>query len=100
MPKVNVSVPYQIPQDEALNRVKAFVAGAKAKYSDKVRDLQENWNGNVGTFSGSGSGFAVSGTIAVNPAVIAVELAVPFAAIFLKRRIESGISDELTRLLG
>ena len=99
MPKLNVSVPYQISQDEALNRIKAYVAGAKAKYSDKVRDLQENWNGNVGTFSGSGSGFAVSGTIAVNPAVVAVELTVPFAAIFLKGKIESGITDTLTRLL-
>jgi len=99
MSTISVSVPYQISQDEALKRIKGFVADAKVKYSNQVSDLLENWNGNVGAFSGSGSGFAVSGTIAVNPAVVAVELTVPFAAIFLKGKIESGITDALTRLL-
>jgi len=99
MAKISVPVPYQIPQEQALSRIKAYVAEAKVKHADKVNDLQESWNGNVGTFSGSGSGFAVSGTIAVNPAVVAVELTVPFAAIFLKGKIESGITDALTRLL-
>jgi putative polyhydroxyalkanoic acid system protein len=99
MAKIIVSVPYQIPQDQALSRIKAFVAGAKVKYADKVSGLQESWNGNVGTFSGSGSGFSVTGRVDVNPSVVGVELTVPFGAMLIKRRIESGISDELTRLL-
>jgi hypothetical protein len=51
MPDVKVSVPFQIQQDEALNRVKARLTEIKSQYGNMVSNLTENWNGYVGTFS-------------------------------------------------
>jgi len=65
MPDVKVSVPFQIQQDEALNRVKARLTEIKTQYGNMVSNLTENWNGYVGTFSGSARGFSVSGTVTV-----------------------------------
>jgi hypothetical protein len=99
MLKVNVSVPHQISQDEALRRIQARVAEIKAQYSDQVTDLSENWNRYIGTLSGSARGFKASGNLAVAPSIVTVEIALPFPAVFLMGKIEAGIRDELTRLL-
>jgi excisionase family DNA binding protein len=99
IPTVNVSVPYQISQDEALSRIQARIAQIKTQYSSKVSDLRENWSGNVGTFSGSARGFSVSGSLVVNPSVVTVELALPLIAFVYKGQIEAGIRNELTSLL-
>lgn len=99
MPNVNVSVPYQIPQDEALTRIKARIEQLKVQYANTVSNLTENWNGYVGTFSGSASGFSVSGSITVNPSLVTVEVALPFVAFPIKGQIESTIQNELTTLL-
>jgi hypothetical protein len=99
MSKVNVSVPYQISQDEALRRIRARIEEAKAQAGNTVTNLQENWNGFVGTFSGSTRGATISGSITVNPAVVTVEIPLPFIAFPFKGQIETGIRNELTTLL-
>lgn len=99
MPNVKVSIPYQIPQDEALSRLKAAIVAAKAQYSDKISDLHENWNAYAGTFSGSGSGISVSGKLIVNPSVVDVEVTLPAVAMFFKGKIESMIRNQLTQML-
>lgn len=99
MPTVNVSVPYQISQVEALTRIQARIAQIKAQYSNKVSDLRENWSGYVGTFSGSARGFSVSGSLVVNPSEVIVQIGLPFIAIMYKGQIEAGIRNELTTLL-
>jgi hypothetical protein len=99
MPNLNISIPNDLSQDEALKRIKNAVAQAKAQQSGKIEDLQENWNGSVGTFSGSAMGHAASGTITVNPSEIVLHLALPFAATFFKGKIEAGIREFAARLL-
>ena len=99
MPDLNISVPYQIPQDEALRRIQRYIAQLKTQYAGTVSDLQESWNGPVGTLSGSASGLSVSGTISVNPSMVVVDIALPFAAAFFKSRIETALRDQLTRIL-
>jgi hypothetical protein len=99
MPRIRVEVPYKIPQDEALGRIKARIAQAKSQYSDKVSNLTEDWDGYAGKISGSGRGISLSGNIDVNPSVVAVEIALPAAAIFVKGKIEKGIRGELAALL-
>ncbi len=99
MPKLSVSVPYQIPQDEALRRIQAYVAQAKVQYAGKINDLQESWNGYAGSFRASGMGHSASGNVAVNPSIVIVEIALPFAATFIKEKIEAAIRQELTRIL-
>jgi Putative polyhydroxyalkanoic acid system protein (PHA_gran_rgn) len=99
MPNINVSVSYQIPQNEALTRIQARVAQIKAQYSNEVSNLRENWSGYIGTFSGSARGFSVSGSLVVNPSVVIVEVGLPLVAFAYKGQIEEGIRNELTTLL-
>jgi Putative polyhydroxyalkanoic acid system protein (PHA_gran_rgn) len=99
MPGLTVSVSHQLPQDEALRRVQAAVAQAKAQYSDKITDLRQTWEGYVGTFEVSGMGQKASGTVAVNPLDVTVQITFPFAALIFKPKIESGIRDALTKIL-
>ena len=44
MPTVNVSVPFQISQDEALTRIQTHIAQIRALYGNKVSDLRESWS--------------------------------------------------------
>jgi hypothetical protein len=99
MPNINVAVPYQIPQEEALSRIQNFVSQIKTQYSSAITDFQESWNGSAGTFSGAGRGFSASGNIVVNPSQVVVDLTVPFAAMFFKGKIESTLREELAKLL-
>lgn len=90
MPSLIVSVSHPLSQDEALRRIQATVAQAKAQYSDKIDDLSESWDDYVGTFIASAMKQKASGT---------VEIALPSLAWVFKSRIESGIRDALTRML-
>jgi Putative polyhydroxyalkanoic acid system protein (PHA_gran_rgn) len=99
MPNLMMSVSHQLSQDEALRRIRAMVAHAKVQYSDKINDLRDSWKGNVGTFNVSGMGQKASGTVAVNPSDVTVQIRLPFAASLFKSKIESGIRDTLSRIL-
>jgi len=99
MPNLNIAIPHNLSQDDALKRIKDAIAQAKVEHSNSIKDLQENWNGNVGTFSGSAMGQTASGTITVNASEIVFNLELPFAASFFKRPIEAGVRDFATKLL-
>jgi hypothetical protein len=99
MPRLTVYVIHQLSQDEALRRIQAAVAQAKVKYSDKINDLRDSWNGYVGAFDVSGMGQKASGSVAVNPSDVTVQITLPFAASLFKSKIESGIRETLTRML-
>jgi hypothetical protein len=99
MANLNISIPHNLSQDAALKRIKDAIAQAKVEHSNSIKDLQQSWNGNVGTFSGSAMGHSASGTITVKASEIVFDMALPFAASFFKRPIESGIRDFTTKLL-
>jgi hypothetical protein len=99
MPNLTIPIPHKLSQGEVLKRVKYALAQAKAQHSDKINNLQENWNGNIGTFSGSAMGQAASGTITVNATEIVFDLALPFGAMFFKGKIEAGIRKFAVTLL-
>jgi|SRR5271165_6079881 len=99
MPNLNLTIPHNLSQDEALRRIKDAIAQAKSQHSSNIKDLQENWNGNVGTFSGSAMGQSASGTITVNPSQIIFDLTLPFAATFFKGKIEQGVREFTAKLL-
>jgi hypothetical protein len=98
-PDLVVSVSHRLSQDEVLRRIQATLAQAKAQFSDKIDDLREEWNGYVGAFQISAQNQEVSGTVAVNPSDVTVEITLPFLATFFITTIESRMRDELTRIL-
>jgi hypothetical protein len=54
---------------------------AKAQYSDKISDLRHSWNGYVGEFEVSGMGQKASGTVAVNPSDVTLQISDAEAAL-------------------
>jgi hypothetical protein len=99
MPKLNISITHRLASDEALKRVKRLLGEVKTQFSDKIGNLQERWDGNIGTFSFSVKGFSVSGTLVVDQREIAVSGNLPFAATFFKQRIEETIRQHAEKLL-
>jgi Putative polyhydroxyalkanoic acid system protein (PHA_gran_rgn) len=99
MPELTVSVPHHLSQDQALDRVKARFAQLQQQYSANTSHLQQDWNGNTGSFGFKAMGFDVSGTVVVGPAEVQLQLALPMAANFFKDRIQATIRDDLSRSL-
>ena len=99
MSSLNLSVPHQLPQDEALNRIKQSITQLQEQYSDKIHDFQEAWNGYVGTFSVSAFGSSIPGSLSVNPSEVALQASLPLFATAFKGTIESLVREHLTKLL-
>jgi hypothetical protein len=99
MPNITVTVGHNLGQDEALKRVKAFVSQQKTQYASMMGNLQESWNGYVGSFSGTGSGMSASVQVTVNPSDVVMDVTLPAIAVFMKGPIETGIREQLTKAL-
>lgn len=65
MPNLELNISHNLAQAEALSRIQNFLPQLKAQHLDRIKDLQESWNGNTGEFKFKISGFKVSGTLQV-----------------------------------
>jgi hypothetical protein len=99
MPKFSMSVTYDLPQNEALERIKKDLADLKTHFADEISELREDWNGNTCEFQLSVMGFSGSGTLVVNPSEVEISGNLPFLAIPFKGNIESTIRERLKQLL-
>ena len=99
MPDLIVSVSHRLSQDEALRRIRATVAQARAQYADEIDDLRESWSGYVGAFQIAAMSQQASGAVTVSPSNVTVQITLPLLALVFKSRIESGMQDELTKIL-
>lgn len=99
MPKLNMTVPHRLAEDEALRRIKMLLGDTKNQFADKISDLHEDWDGNTGTFSFSTMKFSISGTLTVRPMEVELSGNLPFAAMFLKGKIESIIRERAKIML-
>ena len=99
MPKLSIDVPHRLSEEEALTRIQTMLGDMKRQYATYFSDLEETWTGNDGRFSVKAMGFNVSGTIAVEPARVALNADLPLAATPFKGRIEQAIREEAERLL-
>jgi hypothetical protein len=99
MPSVQLTIPHQLGQEEALTRLKGFLGKVKQRYQTQVSDLQETWTDNVVEFGFKTYGFAVSGQMAVEPADVRFDAKIPMAAMMFKGKIEQTLRDEINRVL-
>ena len=100
MPKIELNIPHELSQAEALTRIQNFLAELKAEHTDQIKDLEESWNGNTGIFSFKISGFKVSGTLQVGEDFVLITGELPFAALLFKGQIENSIREKAMELLG
>ncbi len=99
MPSVSMSVPHNLGQQDATERLKGFLTKVKEHYQDKVSDLEESWQGNQLTYSFATYGFKISGDLAVEPSDVKLKASLPFAAMMFKGKIEQALREQLTKVL-
>lgn len=99
MPKISLSIPHQLSQEEAKTRISRLIAENRAKGFDEVSAVTETWTGYVDTFSFRARGFAVSGRLEVQAAQLVVDVHLPFLALPFKGRIEEELLARARQLL-
>jgi hypothetical protein len=99
MPKIQLNLPHTLGAEEAKRRVNHLIAETRVKFSNVISDVQESWTGNVDTFQFRAMGFAVTGTIDAQPAVVLIQMQIPLAALPFKGRIEAELSKHAKELL-
>jgi hypothetical protein len=99
MPKIKLSVPHQLGQDEAKCRVSKLITESRGQFGDKVTDLEEAWTGNIETFRFCAMGMAIDGRLDVQPAEVLIDVNLPWAALPFKGRVESEILKHARELL-
>jgi len=99
MPDLNISIPHQLSQDEALGRLKSAIADAKKQYGENIDELQETWNGYSGTLDVAVMGQKLAVVLTVNPSDLTVQSALPMMAMMFRGKIEAAIRQEGTKLL-
>ncbi len=99
MASLELDIPYSITQEEALSRIKNLLTETKKEHGDKIKDLQETWSGNTGTFSFTAMSYDISGTLTVQPGNIYLDAKIPFAVSLFKGVIVKAITDKATQLL-
>ena len=99
MSTLRLSIPHQLPQDEALRRIQNMLTQMKNDHSDKISDLHESWTGYEGRFSFTAQGFSVTGKLVVHPAEVELDAKIPFALSLFKGAISGMISERASVLL-
>lgn len=79
--------------------MRSFIQRMREKHPDKVRDLEESWNGDTLTFAFSTFGFKLRGTLQVQPQHVQMDAELPLAAIMFRGRLEQEFRETLTRVL-
>jgi hypothetical protein len=99
MPGINILVPYELAEEEAVKRIKNELTGLKTHFADTISDLHENWNANTCEFSLSVKGLSGSGTMNVKPREVEMAVNLPFFAVPFKGKIEATVRERLKQLL-
>jgi len=99
MPKLTVTVPHQLDQQAATERLQGILAKMKERYEGKISDLHEDWQGNVLNFAFKTFGFNIKGAMHVEPQQVKVDGDLPFAAMMFKGKIEQELQSTLSRWL-
>ncbi|MDF2192462.1 polyhydroxyalkanoic acid system family protein [Paraflavitalea sp. CAU 1676] len=99
MSALNLNIPHQLSQDEALKRIKSLLTNLKEEQKDVISNVAENWQGEKGDFSFSAKGFDLAGNIQVTPSNVEINADLPFALSFFKGMIGSVITNKANELL-
>jgi hypothetical protein len=99
MPKINLSIPHNLSQEEAKNRITGLIADCRNKFAGRVSNVAESWTDSANAFSFQAMGFSVSGKMEVRPDRVLVEMNLPLAAYPFKARIENEILTHARQLL-
>ncbi|MBN8860711.1 MAG: polyhydroxyalkanoic acid system family protein [Sphingobacteriales bacterium] len=96
---MKVTIPHSHTKEEAVLRIKSLLTELKTKYADRIRNVQETWEGDRGNFSMSLGSFSASGIIDVHPSDVEVNIDLPFFASMFSKQISNLIEEEAKKVL-
>lgn len=99
MPAFQVIVPHALGQQQAVERLKAFLDRIAERYRDQVSKLEGSWAENILTFAMTTYGFTISGKLTVEEASARLDGQLPFAALAFRGKIEKSIGEEVAKAL-
>jgi hypothetical protein len=99
MPNIEMSIPHSLGKDEAMNRIRQLLGNVQQRFAGQVKDIQQNWTDNEGTFSFSVMNMPVSGKLTVNSNDVALDGKIPLAASLFQGQIKSVIMQEAKKVL-
>ena len=85
MPKINLTVPHKLGQDEAKNRLARLIADSAPSLPTKSARWPKLGMATPDAFSFDAMGFSVKGTLDVHPDQVLIELSLPMASPFKGR---------------
>lgn len=94
-----MSIPHSIGQEEALNRIKKLLDNVQTQFSGQLKDVQQDWKNNEGSFSFSVMNMPVSGKLTVNNGDVALDGKLPLAASLFQGKIKEVIMEEAKKVL-
>jgi hypothetical protein len=99
MSKLEMNIPHQLDQQEAISRVQNLMKRVESQFGAQVKDVEQEWNGNQGRFSFKVMNMPVSGTLTVNQTDVALDSQLPMAAAMFSGKIKSVIMEEAKKVL-
>ena len=99
MSKLEMNIPHQLEQQEALSRIQTLLKRVESQFGTQVQDLQQEWNGNQGVFSFRVMNMPVSGKLRVNNGDVALDGKLPLAASLFQGKIKEVIMEEAKKVL-
>jgi hypothetical protein len=100
MANLEMHIPHHLSQEEALSRIQKVLLNVQTRFADKIQDLHQEWNDNVGIFSFNIMNMPVSGRLTVNGGVVELVGKIPLTASLFKGKIKSVIMEEAKKVLG
>jgi hypothetical protein len=99
MPKMNMSVPHQLGQDEALGRIQHLIADVREQHGNQLSDVHETWSGTTCDLGWKSMGMGMSATVQVNPSDVTIDSNMPMAFTMFKGKVEEIVRDRVTQAL-
>lgn len=99
MPNIEMSIPHALGQNEALDRIKKLLGNVQERFSGQIKDVEQEWSENEGSFSFSVMNMPISGKLTVNNGDVALDGKLPLAASFFQGKIKEVIMEEAKKVL-
>ena len=99
MPSMSITAPHTLGEEEATTRLKSLFEKIKQRHSDKLSNLEEEWQGNKLNYAFSTYGFHIKGDLTVAANEVTLQGSLPFAAMMFKGKIEQTVKEELEKAL-
>ena len=99
MASLNIQIPHQLTQEEALARIKTLLVRIKQEQKDNISDVKEEWEGSTGSFQFRSFGQSLSGVIDVTSSNVEINSKLPLTLSLFKGKIEEVIRSKAAQLL-